>query len=98
MLFQKMSTYIAACEELLKQRGDRMMANGIAYFRSAHANNQSRDLKFLAPLKSSCSLKGPVPISFNETNIFKIGREHSCNLVLPEDMFEEDENRKHDKD
>ena len=74
------------------------MEKGIASYHSWQANIPRQELRFLVPLRSSNSLKGPIQIAMGETNSFSIGREYTCNLVLPKDMFEEEENRKHDKE
>ena len=98
ILFQKMSTFITACREFLEQRSKRRMENGIASYQQFQVNSPTRSLRYLLPLRSSGSLKGPIQIAMSETNSFSIGREQTCNLVLPKDMFEEEENRKHDKE
>ena len=74
------------------------MENGIASYQQFQVNSPTRSLRYLLPLRSSGSLKGPIQIAMSETNSFSIGREQTCNLVLPKDMFEEEENRKHDKE
>ena len=97
-LFQKMSIFNKACEDLLEQRKNTRIVNGIAYYRSVPNNKQGRDLGYLVPLRYSENLKGPVQISMDEGDTFSVGRDQKCNFVLPVDMFLDKENLKHDKE
>ena len=87
-----MSSFISACEELLEHRRNRRMVTGISFYKAVTGG------QYLAPLRLSKSLHGPLKIDLSETNIFSVGRDNNCGLVLQEDMFREEENRKHDKE
>ena len=93
-----MFTFNSASEELLEQQRNRRMVNGIAYFRYVQQTNKEKDFGYLAPLRCSDTLKGPIQLFFGDMDQLKFGRDQSCNFVLPEDMFTDEENRKHDKE
>ena len=98
LLFQKMATFSAACEEFMEQRRNKRMVNGIALYKSVQEKKPGKELNYLAVLRYSETLKGPVNISFTDSRSFSVGRASTCNLVLPEDIFLEETNRKHDKE
>ena len=90
-----MSSFVLACQELLELRRNSRMAIGISFSRAVAG---CASCAYLKPLRLSKTLLGPLQIDFIEKNTFSVGRESYCDLVMPEDMFEEEENRKHDKD
>ena len=89
----RMSSFISACETHLEQRRNRRLANRVI-------QPYRPDIRFgyLMPLRCSKALIGPMKIILSENTVFTVGRERYCCLVLPEDMFEVEENRKHDKE
>ena len=74
------------------------MDHGIAWYRDVNSSSLKKEFGYLVPLRVSKSLSGPIKLEVDEKKIFTVGREHNCSLVLPQDMFEEDENLKHDKE
>ena len=97
-LFQRMSIFNEACEDLSELRRNTGMVNGIAFYRNITNRRQGRDLGYLVPLRYSGCLKGPVQISMDEGDNFSVGRDQTCNLVLPEDLFPDRGNWMHNKE
>ena len=52
----------------------------------------------MASHRYPCSIAGPVKLHLYDYDTISVGRGSECFLILPEDMFEEEENLKYNKE
>ena len=93
-----MSAFTKVCEESLKQRRVHAMEYGIDANRAVTADRQDKCVGYLVPLRYPCAIAGPVRVDLCLFDTFTFGRDSGCSVRLPEDMFEEEENLKRDKE
>ena len=86
-----MSSFLAACEESLKQKRQRRMDYGVRCYNEVKTVIKD-SVGYLLPLRQSSDLSGPKKIEISDESNFKVGRGLECNLALQQDMFEEDPN------
>lgn len=72
------------------------MVNGISCYGDVMANKHNQSLGYLVPLRYPCP--GPVRLDFDDADSITVGRGLECTFVLPEQMFEEEENLNHNKE
>ena len=80
----------------MKRKRIRNMVNVICCYGDVMADKHNQSLGYLVPLRCSCP--GPVRLDFSDSDSFTVGRGLECTFVLPEQMFEEEENLNHNKE
>ena len=88
-----MAQFTFVCDEAMKRKRIRKMVNGICCYGDLMAEKHHQSLGYLVPLRYPCP--GPIRLDFSDSDCLTVGRGLECTFVLPEKMFEEEENLNH---